>query len=113
MYRFALLENEKILKKGEATLHIDDVGLTGALYLTNERLVFVGFVLGASRQQEKSVLLKQIKEINTAKTFFVIPNVLIVTLEDDEQFKIVIQRRDEWHEAIKDQMAGMETNRGS
>lgn len=113
MYRFSLKENEKILKKGEATLHIDDVGLTGALYLTNERLVFVGFVLGASRQQEKSVLLKQIKEINTAKTFFVIPNVLIVTLEDDEQFKIVIQRRDEWHEAIKDQMAGMETNRGS
>jgi hypothetical protein len=108
MYRFSLKENEKILKKGEASLHIDDTGFTGALYLTNERLVFVGFVLGASEQKEKSVAFKQIKEVKPGKTFFLIPNVLDVTTEDHEQFKVAVQRRDEWLAAIRSQMAVVE-----
>jgi hypothetical protein len=107
MYRFTLKENEQILKKGEASMHIDDVGLTGALYLTNERLVFVGFVLGASHQQEKSVSLKQIRELTAGKTFFIIPNVLNVTIDDNEHFKIVIQGRDAWLAAIRGQMAAV------
>lgn len=105
MYRFTLEHNEQILKKGEASLHIDDVGLTGALYLTNERLVFVGFVLGASQQQEKAILLKQIKTIEGGKTFFIIPNVLAITLDDDEQFNVNVQGRDEWLASIRNQMA--------
>ena len=104
MYRFTLEENERILKKDKASLHIDDVGLIGALYLTNERLVFVGFVLGASHQQEKAVFLKQVKEIRAGKTLFIIPNVLDITLHNDERFNIVVKGRDEWLGAIRTQM---------
>jgi hypothetical protein len=107
MYRFTLKENEKILKKGEASLHIDDAGLTGALYLTNERLVFVGFVLGAAHQQEKSVSLNQIREIKAGKTFFIIPNVLEITIDDNDCLKVIVRRRDEWLAAIRSQMAVM------
>jgi hypothetical protein len=107
MYRFSLNANEQILKKGEASLHIDDVGLTGALYLTNERLVFVGFVLGASRQQEKAISLKQIKKIEGEKTFFIIPNVIAITLDDDERFKVIVQGRDAWLVAIRSQAAAV------
>jgi hypothetical protein len=105
MYRFSLKENEHILKKGEAILHSEEEGLSGALYLTNERLVFVGFVLGASHQQERSVLLRQIRELTVGKTFFFIPNVLNITSDANEHFKIVIQERDEWRAAIHDHMA--------
>jgi hypothetical protein len=105
MYRFSLKENEQILKKGEASLHIDDVGLTGALYLTNERLVFVGFVLGAARQHEKAVLLQQIRELKTGKTFFIIPNVLEITIDDGERLNVIVRGRDEWLAAIRSQMA--------
>jgi hypothetical protein len=105
MYRFSLKENEQILKKGEAILHIEEEGLSGALYLTNERLVFVGFVLGASHQQERSVSLKQIRELTGGKTFFIIPNVLNITSDADEHLKIVIQERDAWLAAIHKHMA--------
>jgi hypothetical protein len=105
MYRFTLNENEKILKKGEAILHVKDESFTGALYLTNERLVFVGFVLGAFHQHERSVSLMQIKELTAGKTFFIIPNVLNVTSDADEHLKIVIQERDEWLAAIRNHMA--------
>jgi hypothetical protein len=105
MYRFSLKENEQILKKGEAVLHCKEEGLSGALYLTNERLVFVGFVLGASHQQERSVSLKQISNMTVGKTFFIIPNVLNITSDADEQLKIVIQDRDEWLAAIHNRMA--------
>jgi hypothetical protein len=105
MYRFSLKENEQILKKGEAILHIEEEGLSGALYLTNERLVFVGFVLGASHQQERSVSLKQIRKLTGGKTFFIIPNVLNITSDADEHLKIVIQERDAWLAAIHNHMA--------
>jgi len=107
MYRFILGENERILKKSEASLHIDGVGLTGALYLTNERLVFVGFVLGASHQQQKAVFLNQIKEIKVGKTFCIIPNVLHITISEDERFKVIVTGRDEWLSAIRNQMVAM------
>jgi len=79
--------------------------LSGALYLTNERLVFVGFVLGASHRQERSVSLEQIRKLTGGKTFFIIPNVLNITSEADEHLKIVIQERDEWLAAIHNHMA--------
>jgi hypothetical protein len=105
MYRFSLKKNEHILKKGEAILHSEKEGLSGALYLTNERLVFVGFVLGASHQQERSVSLRQIRELTVGKMFFFIPNVLNIKSDADEHLKIVIQERDEWLAAIHDHMA--------
>jgi len=102
MYRFSLKEHEQILNKGEAVPHVEEEGLSSALYLTNERLVFVGFTLGASHQQERSVSLKHIA---ARKTFFIIPNVLNITSDADEHLKIVVQERDAWLAAIRNNMA--------
>jgi hypothetical protein len=105
MYRFPLGNNEKILKKDFAALHGDREALTGALYLTNERLVFVGHVSGVVFKTIKAVSLKQITEIKGRKTMFVIPNVLDITIENKERFEIVIQGRDKWLAAIRQEAA--------
>ena len=105
MYRFSLEKNEQILKKGTASLHIDRDALSGALYLTNERLMFVGFIFGAATQQQKAVSLKHIREIKVGKTLFILPNVLHIALDDGEHLKFVVHGRDEWLSAIRTQMA--------
>ena len=84
-----------------ATLHIDREALTGALYLTNERLVFVGYVAGVVCKTVKAVSLRQIGEVKAGKTMFIIPNVLDITIENNERFKIIVQGRDEWLAAIR------------
>lgn len=101
MYRFSLEQNEQILKKGTASLHVDRDVFAGALYLTNERLVFVGYVHGVNTKYEKAFSLKQIKEITLTKTLFIIPNAFVVTLADNEQFELVVHGRNEWLEAIR------------
>jgi len=101
MYRFSLGKNEKILKKNPAILHIDREALTGALYLTNDRLVFVGYVTGVVCKTIEAVSLSQIGEIKAGKTMFIIPNVLDITIENNKHFKIIVQGRDEWLAAIR------------
>ena len=110
MYRFPLEHAEQILKKDMATLHIDRVGLTGALYLTNERLIFVGYEVGVVFKMLKAISLMQIREIKASKTMFIIPNALDITIENNERFKIIIQGRDEWLAAIRQgvDMAGQD-----
>jgi hypothetical protein len=105
MYRFPLGNKEQILKKDSATLHIDREALTGALYLTSERLVFVGYVSGLVHKTIKDVSLKEIRKIEGRKTMFIIPNVLDITLENGERLKIIIQVRDEWMAAIRREAA--------
>jgi hypothetical protein len=107
MYRFPLEHNEQILKKGKATLHIDRDAYNGALYLTNERLVFVGYFLGANTRNEQYVSLKQIRGIKLKKSLFVIPNVLEITADSNEQLKFVVYGRDEWQAEIRNQMAAI------
>jgi hypothetical protein len=105
MYRFALDQNEQILKKGMASLHIDREAFSGALYLTTERLVFVGYVHGVNTKYDKAVLLKHIKEIKPEKTLFIIPNALAITLHDQEQFELIVHGRHEWLETIRYRMS--------
>jgi stage V sporulation protein SpoVS len=102
MYRFPLEHTEQIIKKDLATLHIDRVGLTGALYLTNERLVFVGYEVGVVFKMVKAFSLMQIREIKAGKTMFIIPNALEITIENNERLKIIIQGRDTWLTAIRE-----------
>jgi hypothetical protein len=87
MYVFELNNDERILEKGMATLYTDE-HLSGALYLTNRRLVFVGYINDISFKHEMSVQLNLITEIKSAKTFK------------------IIQKRDEWMTSIKHAMAG-------
>jgi hypothetical protein len=104
MYRFSLSENEKILKKDAATLHIDREALSGALYLTSGRLVFVGYEAGVAYKTEKAVSLDRIAEVRAGKTMFLIPNVLDITTRDNERLKIIVLGRDEWLAAIQQKL---------
>lgn len=103
MYSFPLDDDEKILKKGHASLHLEDSAFTGALYLTNERLVFVGYVMDITRKYMEDTPLAEISEIRGEKTFFVIPNVLLVTTDEGKKLKVIVDpgERNGWLEAIK------------
>jgi hypothetical protein len=100
LYRFELKENEQILMKGLAVLYAGGESLSGALYLTNERLVFVGYIHGSAYADEKSVELKHISEVRGGKTFLIIPNELNIITDSDERLRFVINERDKWMAAI-------------
>lgn len=108
MYTFSLQQNERILKKGQASLHIDRDAFSGALYLTNERLVFVGYVHGVAYKYEKAVSMKQVRDIKPGRTLFIIPNLIHVTIDGDECFKLLVHGRAEWMAAIREGMAGVQ-----
>lgn len=105
MYRFPLGDKEKILSKDPATLHIDREALSGVLYLTSERLVFVGYVSGLVHKTIQDFPLKQIRDIKGGKTMFMIPNVIDIITENNECYKIIIQGRDQWIAAIRREAA--------
>jgi hypothetical protein len=103
MYVFELNNNERILKKGMATL-LTDEHLAGALYLTNTRLVFVGYVNDIAFKNEMSVQLNQITEMKGAKTFKLIPNAIVISTKKNELIRLIVQKRDEWMLSIKNAM---------
>ncbi|VBB08756.1 Hypothetical protein LUCI_4037 [Lucifera butyrica] len=105
MYSFSMEENERILKKGMASLECEESTFNGALYLTTDRLVFVGYMLNLSRKYILSLSLVHIRELKAAKTFFILPNVLIVTsIRHEDKFKFIMGQRDEWLQDITRQM---------
>ncbi|WP_371370693.1 GRAM domain-containing protein [Sporomusa aerivorans] len=103
MYSFPLEDEELILKKCLASYSCDGNVLNGALYLTDHRLVFVGYALSINNKYMDEVLLTHIKEILPEKTFLIIPNVLKVITIKDKVIKFVVKGRDEWLEAINKQ----------
>lgn len=106
MYSFPLSDTEEILKKSHASLHLEDSAFTGAFYLTNERVVFVGYVMDITRKQIAEMRLEQISEVRGEKTFFVIPNVLVFTSTLGKSMKIIVDpgSRKGWLEAIQQQL---------
>ncbi|HWR05590.1 GRAM domain-containing protein [Sporomusa sp.] len=103
MYSFPLEPDETIIKKCLASYSCDGDVLNGALYLTDHRLVFVGYSLSIGSKYMDEVLLTHIKALETEKTFFVIPNVLKVITIQDKVIKIIIKGRNQWVEAINRQ----------
>ncbi|MEN6567777.1 MAG: GRAM domain-containing protein [Veillonellales bacterium] len=97
-------EQERILKKGLANAYCDKEAYHGALYLTNDRLVFVGYILDISRKFLQEIPLTHIREINPAKTFGIIPNVIKVVTIKGFHIKFILSSRDEWLKAIKEQI---------
>lgn len=105
MYVFHLEKNERILKKGMATLELGDKAGLGAIYLTNERLVFVGYQGAAvTTAWEAEIPLVHIGDIKEAKTFSLLPNVIEISTIRDQRFRLIIKERDDWMAAIKAQM---------
>lgn len=97
MYCFALLENEVILKKSLACLEVEDCHLDGALYLTNERLVFVGYKSGMGMAKYKlEIDLAHIECLKSGTTFGLIPNVIYTKTFQGGRYKFTVNGRDQW-----------------
>ncbi len=108
MYRFNVEKDENILKKGLASLHIEDATLSGALYLTNKRLVFVGHILGGNAaKKEVSVPLTMIASVKGGKTALIIPNAVDVVTTADEKLQLVLRDRRDWLTAIEQELSGL------
>lgn len=105
MYSFHLEEDEHILKKCLTSYTCEKDVLTGALYLTEHRLVFVGYMLNLDNKYIDQIPLTHIKELLPEKTFFVIPNVIKVITIQDKVIKFVLDGRNKWLEAINHQIA--------
>lgn len=104
MYSFPLGKNELILKKGMATIQKDENTSIGALYLTTERLVFVGYMSAAATSLWwLEVPLEHIDQLTPDKTFYLLDNVIDVGTIRDETVKIIVRDRDEWLKEIRQQ----------
>ena len=103
MYSFPVQANEDIVKKGLVNFEWNGESLSGALYLTTERLVFVGYLLDITHKYLEDVPLAHIREITRGKSLFIIPNVLKVSTIQDKTFKFVVSGSNEWMEKINKQ----------
>lgn len=105
MYVFPLEKNERILKKGMATLELEEKTGLGAIYLTSERLVFVGYQGAAvTSAWEAEIPLVHIGDIKEAKTFSLLSNVIEISTIRGQRFRLIIRDRDAWKAAIEAQM---------
>jgi hypothetical protein len=109
MYKFDLEKDEQIIKKGMASFKDDSETLTGALYLTNKRLIFVGYLHGITFKSEKAVNLKQISTIIGCRTLFIIPNGIEITTQDGEHLSLSLTERDNWLLAIRHRISSVQS----
>ena len=107
MYSFPLEADELILRKSHASYTCQGDVLSGALYLTDRRLVFVGYILSIDNKYLDEIPLTHIKDLMPEKTFFVIPNVLKVITIKDKTIKFVIENRNDWLADINKQIASI------
>lgn len=108
MYSFTVNKDEKIIKKGLASLHIEDATLSGALYLTNIRLVFVGHILGGNAaKKEVSVPLTRIVSVKGSRTALIIPNAVDIVTTADEKLQLVLRDRRQWLTAIEQGLSSL------
>lgn len=104
MYSFPIEKNEDILKKGLVNLQLEGEAFSGALYLTTERLVFVGYLLDITHKYMEEVPLAHITDLTKGKSLFLIPNVLNVQTIKERKLKFVVQGCNEWFEEINKQI---------
>lgn len=105
MYSFPVETGEDILRKGLVSLQLEGEAFSGALYLTNQRLVFVGYLLDITHKYMEEIPLAHIAEITRGKSLFIIPNVLNVVTIKDRKLKFVVQGSSEWFDEINKQIA--------
>jgi hypothetical protein len=104
VYSFPVEENEDIVKKGLVNMEWDGEIFNGALYLTTQRLVFVGYLLDITHKYLEDVPLAHISEVTRGKSLFIIPNVLNVCTIKEKTFKFVVSGSNEWLVEIKKQL---------
>ena len=101
---FPLNDNEKILFKDYAHMHDADYNVNGALYLTNDRLVFVGLIPHNSTKVTYSVLLSRITDVRREKSLFCLNNVLRIVDCEQQSYKFIVKGQQEWHAQIRRQL---------
>ena len=104
MYGFRLERGERLLKRGEGCMSVEDSTVLGTLFLTNQRLIFVGL----ARRPLTSVAaveipLEHIDTIKTDKTLKLIANAIRVTTIRGGKFTFLVSDRDRWVSAISEQ----------
>ena len=105
MYVFQLLDRETILKKGVVAAQFGDWAGLGALYLTDERLVFIGYArTSITTAREEEIPLEHIDAVRPVKTFALLANAMDITTIRGQMVKFTLPGRDEWVEAIRRQM---------
>ncbi len=105
MYVFKLNANERIVRKAVGSAQFDDKAGLGALYLTNERIVFIGYERTTiTSTVEEEIPLEHIEEIKAAKTFALLANAIEINTIRGRRFRFTIDNRDSWIEAIKERM---------
>jgi len=104
VYSFPVEADEHILKKDLVNLELDGETFSGALYLTTERLVFVGYLLDITHKYMEVIPLAHISEMTRGRSLFIIPNVLNVCTIKDKRLKFVMNRNHEWLAQINKQI---------
>jgi hypothetical protein len=105
VYVFKLNANERIVRKAVGSAQFDDKAGLGALYLTNERIVFIGYERTTiTSTVEEEIPLEHIEEIKAAKTFALLANAIEINTIRGRRFRFTIDNRDSWIEAIKERM---------
>ncbi|MHC1762056.1 MAG: GRAM domain-containing protein [Negativicutes bacterium] len=104
-YEFPLKDDEKIIHKERANMHDSDYVLNGALYLTNQRIVFIALVPKRNTKVTYTILLSNIKDVIPEKSLFFFNNILRVVSTLDEQYKFVVKGQKEWQTQILQQIS--------
>ncbi len=106
MYSFPLNDDEIIIKKGLASLHLPEHAFHGAVYLTNKRIVYVGYVMDIAKKYMEEIPLGRVAEVTGEKTFYFIPNVLAVTTLAGDRYRFIVDagERNAWLKAINAQL---------
>ncbi len=97
-------ENEVILHKELANMHDNDLIANGGLYLTNERMVFVGYIPNSRTRVSCDVSLYRIREVRPEKTFRLFNNIIRIISIRDEEYKFIVDSQKEWLRQIKVQL---------
>ena len=90
--------------KDHASLTIGQEIYTGAIYLTDIRLVFVGYLLDIENKYMTEIMLEDINSLEKAKTFLLVPNALTLQTKDGLSRRMVVAKRDRWYQAIEEQI---------
>lgn len=101
---FPLTDGESLVRNGRANMQRGAETVGGTLYLTTERLVFVGHAFNV-RSGPSEVPLALIAEVGTAWTKLLgviplMPNSIAVTLRDGTVQSFVVAGRATWIDAI-------------
>ena len=85
-------------------MHDNDLIVNGALYLTDERIVFVGYLPNTTTRMTCEISLFHIKEVRAEKTFKLFNNIVRVINIRDEHYKFVVDEQKEWLRLIDNQL---------